>query len=243
MPVILEVVDDWVTQAVFEDVFAYFVHIDETFSVYKQTSEISAINRGEITWQEASEEMQTVFRLSEETKQLTHGYFNIQKPDGTYDPSGLVKGWAIAQGAELLRQKGFQNFFVHIAGDIQCSGHNQEGKPWKIGIQNPFSPLQESIKTVYLSTEGIATSGSYVRGDHIYNPHNPFEKMLEVVSLTVIGPNIYEADRFATAAYAMGKQGIHFIETLPGLEGYSIDANGLATMTSGFTYYTQPTYV
>src|SRR3989339_1000450 len=225
MPVILEVVDDWVTQAVFEDVFAYFVHIDETFSVYKQTSEISAINRGEITWQEASEEMQTVFRLSEETKQLTHGYFNIQKPDGTYDPSGLVKGWAIAQGAELLRQKGFQNFFVHIAGDIQCSGHNQEGEPWKIGMQNPFSPLQESIKTVYLSTEGIATSGSYVRGDHIYNPHNPFEKMLEVVSLTVIGPNIYEADRFATAAYAMGKQGIHFIETLPGLEGYSIDAN------------------
>jgi thiamine biosynthesis lipoprotein len=40
--------------------------------------------------------------------------------------------------------------------------------------------------------------------------------------------------RFATAAYAMGKNGIIFIEQLPGLEGYSIDKNGTATMTNNF---------
>jgi thiamine biosynthesis lipoprotein len=48
---------------------------------------------------------------------------------------------------------------------------------------------------------------------------------------------VLEADRFATAAFAMGKAGIAFIEQLPGFEGYTIDAQGIATMTSGFGTY------
>ena len=53
-------------------------------------------------------------------------------------------------------------------------------------------------------------------------------------SLTVIGPNVYEADRFATAAFAMGREGLRFIEEQPGLEGYMIDRSGMASYTSGF---------
>jgi thiamine biosynthesis lipoprotein len=59
----------------------------------------------------------------------------------------------------------------------------------------------------------------------------------DVVSLTVIGPNIYEADRFATAAFAMGEEGIRFIGRLAGFEGYMIDRRGQATFTNGFTRY------
>jgi len=65
----------------------------------------------------------------------------------------------------------------------------------------------------------------------------PNEPIKDIVSLTVIGPNIYEADRFVTAAFAMGKEGIYFIEKLDGFEGYMIDSNGLATFTSGFEKY------
>jgi thiamine biosynthesis lipoprotein ApbE len=32
----------------------------------------------------------------------------------------------------------------------------------------------------------------------------------------------------------MGKKGIEFIERFPGLEGYMIDQDGIATATSGF---------
>ena len=63
---------------------------------------------------------------------------------------------------------------------------------------------------------------------------------MDIVSLTVIGPNIYEADRFATAAFAMGKRGINFIETCPGLEGYMVDAAGMATETTGFSSFVSP---
>jgi len=55
--------------------------------------------------------------------------------------------------------------------------------------------------------------------------------------VTVIGPNVYEADRFATAAFAMGRKGIEFIEKLVDFEGYMIDAQARATFTSGFERY------
>ena len=83
----------------------------------------------------------------------------------------------------------------------------------------------------------MATSGNYIRGDHIYNPHASAEIIKDIVSLTVIAANVYEADRFATAAFAMGADGINFIEKLLGLEGYLVDKNGIATYTSGFEKY------
>ena len=74
-----------------------------------------------------------------------------------------------------------------------------------------------------MKDEGVATSGTYIRGLHIYNPRGGNEPVSDIVSLTVIGPNIHDADRFATAAFAMGAAGINFIEQLPGYEGYIID--------------------
>ena len=83
----------------------------------------------------------------------------------------------------------------------------------------------------------MATSGTYIRGQHIYNPFERSQPITEIVSLTVIGPNVYEADRFATAAFAMGRVCIDFIEQQNGLEGYMIDQDGIATLTSGFEKY------
>jgi thiamine biosynthesis lipoprotein len=83
----------------------------------------------------------------------------------------------------------------------------------------------------------LATSGTYVRGQHIYDPLNPDQSLTDIVSLSVIGPNIYEADRLATAAFAMGRAGILFIEERSRCEGYMIDATGQATFTSGFARY------
>ena len=62
----------------------------------------------------------------------------------------------------------------------------------------------------------------------------PSAPIPDVVSLTVIGPDVLEADRFATAAFAMGKEGIVFIEEMPRLEGYLVDSSGRAVLTSGF---------
>jgi thiamine biosynthesis lipoprotein len=234
MPITVEIVDGSATVESILKIFDYFKFIDEKFSTYKTNSEISKINRSEIKPENYSEGMKEVLLLSEETKNETKGYFNISHKD-LIDPSGLVKGWAINKAAILLLGEGFENFYVEAGGDIQTCGKNSDGKKWSVGIKNPFDQT-EIIKVLLLSGQGIATSGNYIRGEHIYNPFED-SPINEIVSLTVIGPNVYEADRFATAAFAMGKDGINFIEERKDLEGYVINKDGIATMTSDFEKY------
>jgi thiamine biosynthesis lipoprotein len=238
MPITVQVVDTADTEAS-DKAFDYFRYVDEKFSTYKAASEITAINEGRLPRSEWSADMKLIFALAEKTKQETGGYFDIKRPDGVYDPSGIVKGWAIWNASKLLGQAGYRNFFIDAGGDIEARGRNAAGEPWKVGIKNPFNE-SEIVKTVYLSQRGIATSGTYIRGLHIYDPRNGGTPANEIKSLTVIGPNSYEADRFATAAFAMGKEGIHFVQGLPGFEGYSIDHGSIATMTTGFDSYLEP---
>jgi thiamine biosynthesis lipoprotein len=221
-------------------VFDYFSYIDEKFSTYKGGSEISRINRKEIKESDWSDDMKTVFALSEKTRMKTDGYFNILTPEGLYDPSGLVKGWSIYNAANILSELGFKNFYVEAGGDIEARGKNENGEVWSVGIRDPWSADKSRIiKTVFISGCGMATSGTYERGQHIYNPHVGRASLNDVVSISIIGPNVYEADRFATAAFAMGNEGINFIEQLDGFEGYSVDKKGIATETSGFKKFTK----
>lgn len=232
MPITVEIVDEPPAGLV-DATFAYFDEVDRRFSPFKPDSEVSAFNSGRLTAGEFSIDMREVLALAERTKRETFGYFDIRRGDGRLDPSGIVKGWAIRNAAGLIHAAGMRSYFVDAGGDIQSRGRNAEGEAWRVGIRNPFNE-REIIHVVALRDCGIATSGSYVRGDHIYDPHGSAGAMSDIVSMTVIGPDVLEADRFATAAFAMGEDGIYFIEEQPGLEGYVVDRNGIATQTSGF---------
>ena len=235
MPITVEIVDG-VPRAMMDAVLDYFTEVDLRFSPFKPESELSRHDRGELGPSELSAEMQEVLELARETKEATGGFFDIRRPDGRLDPSGIVKGWAIRNASDCLLDWGAANFCIEAGGDIQAAGRNEDGEEWRIGIRNPFND-REIVKVVRIADQGMATSGSYARGDHIYDPTNAGHSLDTVVSLTVIGADVLEADRFATAAFAMGAEGILFIEEQPGLEGYMIDADGIATMTTGFRAY------
>lgn len=237
MTITVEIADGKAEEKSFDKIFSYFKYVDENFSVFKETSEISKINKGLIKESNYSKDMKEIFLLSEKTKKETNGYFDIMTPDGKYNPSGLVKGWAIYNASKLLLEDGFRNFYINAGGDIQAYGKNASGENWTVGIRSPLNPEKEIVKVLSISNKGVATSGTYIRGQHIYNPHKKDHKLNDVVSITVIGPNVYEADRFATAVFVMGKEGVNFIEKLPGFEAYMIDKNGIATMTSNFNKY------
>lgn len=236
MPVTLEIVDDKASGKTFNKIFNYFDYVDHKFSTYKKTSEISQINTGKLNPKKYSRDMKTIFEMAGEAKKQTNGYFDILH-HSKYDPSGIVKGWAIINAAKLLQHMGFKNFCVEAGGDIQTSGLNLHDASWRVGIRDPFNEKQ-IVKVVYVSGAGVATSGTYIRGQHIYYPKTG-APIVDIVSLTVIGPDICQADKFATAAFAMGKKGIEFIEKLNGFEGYMIDENGVATYTSKFNNYTK----
>ena len=238
MPISVEIVDP-PGLAPLEAVFAYFEHVDRRFSTYRADSEVAAINRGRLPAAGYSDEMREVLTLAERTRHETGGFFDIRRRDGALDPSGIVKGWAIRNAAAIVAAHGARDFFIDAGGDIQPSGRNPAGDEWSVGIRSPFD-TNEIIKVVYPRGHGIATSGSYARGQHIYDPHSPADEIASVVSLTVIGADVLEADRFATAAFAMGEDGIFFIEQTAGLEGYVVDRDGRATLTTGFEAHCTP---
>lgn len=232
MPVIVEILGN-PSSKIFQKVFAYFEYVDETFSPYKAKSEVTRINDKRLKPKKASDDMKLILNLAGDTKEVTQGFFDIYQ-NKFMDPSGIVKGWAIQKASEIISDAGFTDFYVSAGGDIQTRGLNKNRQKWQVAIRNPFN-LTQNVKVLRLSGEGVATSGTYERGHHIYNPKEELND--DIVSLTVVAKNVYEADRFATAAFAMGKDGINFIEKQKGLEGYMIDKNSMATMTRGFEKY------
>ncbi len=207
MPITIEVADN-VRFGTIEGIFTYLRGVDMRYSPYKPMSELSRLNNG-MPLSDASEEMQWVLGLCEQTKKDTSGYFDIEK-DGKIDPSGLVKGWAIQNATNRMRLAGCRNFYVEAGGDVQVDGMNADGEAWALGVRNPFD-TDTIVKTLKVSDCGVATSGTYIRGAHIYDPKHGHQPPHGVQSLTVVGPTAYDADRFATAAFAMGLEGIRYI--------------------------------
>lgn len=235
MPITITIVDSRATKKTVNNIFTYFSHIDDVFNTFRKDSEISRINANQLPKHRWSKEVKDVLALCEETKRQTNGFFEIRR-NGLLDPLGIVKGWAVHNACDSLLDDGFENYYIEAGGDIETHGINEKGKYWTVGIRNPFNRRQ-IVKKLIIHNMGIATSGTYIRGNHIINPFAPTTPITDIVSLTVVGPDILEADRIATAAFAMGKNGITFIETLPGFEGYMIDSRGIAVYTEGFSKY------
>lgn len=232
MPVTVCIADERGVAADVEAVAVWFDHVNRRFSPYLESSEVCLYNRGECALSASSDEFRMILELCRETSAETDGYFNAMFGD-RYDPSGLVKGWAIQQASRILLDRGLTNHVVDAGGDVQAVGRNAEGQCWRVGIRNPFD-REQVVKIVAVSNHGIATSGTAVRGEHIYDPVKATPVAGGPVSLTVIAPTVFEADRMATAAFAMGHYGLAFIARRQWLHGYAVWSDGTATSTQGF---------
>lgn len=214
--------------------FAWLHHVDDCFSTYKETSEISRIGRKELTIDDASDEVGTVLSLCDDIYTLSDGAFDIWRcrDDRRVDPSGLVKGWSIERGATMLLASGLTNFCINAGGDVLAHGEAITGLPWKIGIRHPLD--SQAVATVVNARDlAIATSGLYERGDHIIDPRTG-EVPHDLLSMTVIGPSLTLADAYATAAFVMGTDGLSWIAKQSGYDACAITSQHRIISTSGF---------
>jgi len=233
MPAKLQIAKGRDTAKIYKQIVELYNKIDQDFSMYRPDSLINKYNQGLIELTDYPE-LKFILNECDRTKKETAGYFDIET-SGVKDPTGLVKGYAISQAAKLLHDNGYHDFLVEIAGDIQTSGVSDTKEPWAIGIENPFA-LGEIIKVVHLSGEGIATSGTSIHKDHIINPHTK-KATSEIASLSIIARDVYDADRYATAAFAMGQKGIEWVSKIPSLAGYMITLDHQGVMTNHFKHY------
>jgi thiamine biosynthesis lipoprotein len=231
MPVTVEVRDDPVPERLLDAVYADLAWVDATFSPFRPESEVERINRGEIAEHEASPPVRRVLELCRLYEAGTGGRFSAWR-GGRLDPSGLVKGWAIDRACGILDRAGCRSYLVDAGGDLRVRSGDSAGPPWRIGLRHPVQ--RDRVFRVIESRDiAVATSGSYEKGAHIFDPETGMAAT-GLVSLTVVGPDILEADVLATAAFAMGAGALDFIERRAGYEAYAVTPDLVGRWTSGF---------
>jgi thiamine biosynthesis lipoprotein len=233
MPVTVDIRDDDVDEGVLERLFDSLRSADAIFSTYKEDSEVSRLNRGELALGDAHPDVREVLDRCEALRLETDGYFDVRAASAdAIDPSGLVKGWAVDRAASILDDAGIRNYAVNVAGDMRLRGRAVPESCWSVGIQHPLEP--ESIAAVVQANDlAIATSGAYARGDHVVDPHT-HRPPVGVLSVTIVGPELATADAYATAAFAMGEEGIHWTARLRDHEAMTILADQRVLTTPGF---------
>ena len=80
MPVIVDVRDDVVDERVLERMFDWLHFADAIFSTYKEDSEISRMNRGELTLAAAHPDVREVLERCEAVRIETDGYHADSRP-------------------------------------------------------------------------------------------------------------------------------------------------------------------
>ncbi len=230
MPVTVDV-PGGAAERVLDAIFADLRMVDSVFSPFRADSAVRRMNAGTLAEHDAGPLVTDVLERCRRYARTTHGYFSAWAT-GRLDPSGLVKGWALDRACVALERAGHTSFFVDGAGDVRTRGRRAPGVEWRIGIRHPVQ--RDRVAAVIHGADlAVATSGTYEKGTHIYDPH-PRRPATELVSLTVVGPDIVDADVYATAAFAMGRAGLAFMERVPGYEAFAIDADLFSASTSGF---------
>lgn len=174
-------------------------------------------------------------------------------PRVSIDLSAIAKGDGADVIAEMLRNRGFENVFVEIGGEIVTYGVNRKGKAWKIGIDRPTfggAPGADLQHIIHLTGMAVASSGDYrnyreVEGrriSHTIDPRSGYPISHNLAAVSVIANRCLIADGLATCVMVMGtEEGLAWLEGLEDVEGLLItrepDGSFKEHMTSGFRDY------
>ena len=233
LPIVVDVRDDGDADAALDELFDWLRWVDATFSTFKEDSEISRINRGELRREDAHPHVRHVLERCELLRDETDGYFDMRTPDGSIDPSGLVKGWAVDRAAAILDDAGLHNYAVSAGGDMRVRGRAVPELAWRVGIQHPLDRQQVAA---VIETPPISRSPRPVRTPAEITcgiPHRPPSS--GILSVTIVGPELATADAYATAAFAMGpERAPHWTARLEGYEAMTILADETVFKTGGF---------
>jgi thiamine biosynthesis lipoprotein len=198
--------------------------IDRRFSHYSADSHISTWLTGGAVSPEAVAEFDRVIRQCTRLREESDGVFTIKDPrTGAIDTAGYVKGYAIDRAAGVLREGGVHDFLLCVGGDTVASGRPAPHRAWRVAVADP-TRARAIAAIVDLTDLSIATSGMSERGDHIWSGSRSASR--DLLSFTVIGPDMAEADAYATIGFAMGEVGIAWVAQREGYRSLAIRSDG-----------------
>jgi thiamine biosynthesis lipoprotein len=169
---------------------------------------------------------------------------SVRLPPGLrLDFGGVAKGWAAQQAMQRLSPYG--PALVDAGGDIAISGLQADGSPWSIGVADPLEP-EADLATLNVGRCGVATSGTDYRRwkkdgawqHHIIDPRTGLPATSDVLSATVVAPNVVDAEVAAKTALILGSQdGLQWLEAHPAYAGILALGDGQRLFSSRIGAY------
>jgi len=172
---------------------------------------------------------------------VRHGTVFLRRAGMELDLGGIGKEYAVDRVAACLRQQGVESAVVNLAGDLCTVGTRGDGRPWKVGVQDPRQRGKIRFALRMMGEGGIASSGDYerffvkegVRYHHLLDARTGYPAR-GVASATVLAPTAFAAGLAATASFLLGPEaGLAYLERSTGLEGAIITEAGALLATSG----------
>lgn len=180
-----------------------------------------------------------------ELDEQNHTVF-LPDPRMRLDVGAVAKGYTAQLLCDDLRARGVTSALISLGGNVQTIGSRGDGKPWRVGVQNP--DIQSStpyLHAVELENLALVTSGVYqryyvvddVRYHHIINP-DTLMPWWEYQSVTILCKDGRAADALSTAVFNMElEEGMALIESLEDTEAFWVMPDGSEVSSSGFDQY------
>lgn len=135
----------------------------------------------------------------------------MDNPAAALDLGGIAKGYAVDLCIDRLREAQPRGVMVDLGGNIRCLGAARRGRPWRVGVRNPFD-IQDMLGVLTLTNGmAVATSGNYEkfvtisgrRYTHIIDPRTG-RPVGGMAGVTVIAPTATETDALSTGLFVLG---------------------------------------
>ncbi|OPC52532.1 FAD:protein FMN transferase [Elizabethkingia miricola] len=152
----------------------------------------------------------------------TNSTIFLKNPGMKIGFGSIGKGYAADKTRDLMKSMGIKAGIIDASGDISTWGTQPDGKPWAIGINNPFND-HKMAAILYFKENAVTTSGSYEkyaeihgkRYSHIMNPKTGYPST-GLTSVTITGPNATMANGFSTSVMVLGeKDGLKLLKPFP----------------------------
>lgn len=211
-------------------VFTWLRWVDETFTVHRASSQIRRIAAGSLEEGKAHPRVREVLDACTRMSVSTDGWFTMYPPGhpDRIDPSGYVKGWSVDVAAGMVEAAGVSDYAVSVGGDIRLRGGPTPGRPWTVGIRHPRAG-GSTAAVLHLDGGGVATSGRYERGEHVWGGDGD----PTLLGVTVVGPQLAVADSLATAILAADDPRPVWLERFPGYEVLAITSDDRVLRSPG----------
>jgi len=149
------------------------------------------------------------------------------------DLGGIAKGWIVEKATNLLHQY-VDVCGVSAGGDILFLGQPSDGLDWDVYLEDPRDPAQ-MLAQLHIPSGAVATSSvmkrSWTQGEalhhHLIDPRTGEPAKTDWLSVTVICPNIVEADVYAKTLLIGGwKEALKLLETNPSATFIAVHSTG-----------------